>query len=155
MPDFPESLDLEHLFDADIDLAPGERIGATPFGHRSTIIVTGGTIEGPRLRGTMRPGGGDWLLTSGTHNELDVRATIETHDGALIHLWYRGVLKAEPDVMRRVLSGEDVSTREYYFRTTPRFETGDERYAWLNDMVCVAYGWFGPGKVGYRVFGVR
>jgi hypothetical protein len=42
----------------------------------------------------------------------------------------------------------------YYFRTTPRFETGHERYAWLNTLVCVGYGWFGAGAVGYRVFGI-
>jgi len=155
MPDFPDTLELEHLFDAHIDLAPPAQIGETPFGRRSTIIVTGGTIDGPRLHGTVHAGGGDWLLTSGVHNELDVRATIEADDGALIHLWYRGVLRLEPTVAARVFAGEDVSTREYYFRTTPRFETGAEAYAWLNDIVCVGYGWFAPGRVGYRVFGVR
>lgn len=156
MPDFPDTLTTEVLFDADIELAPAEDVGAGPLGRRLIFIVRGGTFDGPRLRGTVRPGGGDWFLSlAGGAGELDVRGTFETHDGALIMVAYHGVLLADDDVTRRSLSGEDVSTREYYFRTTPRFETGDERYAWLNTTVCVGYGWFGPNRVGYRVFAIK
>ena len=78
---------------------------------------------------------------------------METDDGALLLLTYRGVLTFTPEVAGKVLSGQEVDhTKEYYFRTTPRFETGSEKYAWLNALVCVAYGYFGAGKVGYRVF---
>jgi len=156
MPEFPSTIETEHLFDADIELEASEDLKQAPMGRRLIIIVKDGTVEGPRLRGRLRPGGGDWALVQANGAlELDVRATIETHDAALIYLYYRGVLDAPPDVMRRALSGEDVSPSEYYFRTTPRFETGFEQYAWLNKQVCVGVGWFGPGRVGYRVFGVK
>jgi len=156
MPDFPDTLETEVLFDADIGLLPPEDIGAAPYGRRLVFIVSGGSFDGPKLRGTYHAGGGDWYLAlANGAGELDVRATLETHDGALILMTYRGVLSAAPDVVERATSGADVSTREYYFRTAPRFETGDERYAWLNTTVCVAYGWFGPNRVGYRVFGIR
>lgn len=155
MVDFPDTLKLEHLLDAHITLAPPEMAGAGPYGQRSIHVVTGGTFEGPRLRGTVRPGGGDWLLTSESHHELDVRVTFETDDGAMVYIAYRGVLTVTPEVVARVLGGEDVSPSEYYFRTTPRFETGHAKYAWLNPLVTVAYGYIGPGTVGYRVFAVR
>jgi hypothetical protein len=156
MPQFPETLALEFLLDTQIDLAAAEDVGATPFGARSIFIVTGGTFEGPHLRGTVRAGGGDWLLTlPNGAGELDVRITMETDDGALILVTYRGVLDASPAIFARIFAGEDVSPSEYYFRTTPRFETGSEKYAWLNKLVCVATGYPAPGKVGYRIFAVK
>ena len=155
MPRFPDSLTSERLFDAHIDLETPERHGAAPFGRRSVHIVKGGMFEGPRLNGTFRAGGGDWLLSfAGGYNELDVRASMETADGALIYLSYHGVLKVDDDTIQRVMSGEDVDPASYYFRTTPRFETGDERYGWLNTLVTVGYGCFGPAKVSYRVFAI-
>ena len=63
MADFPESIATELLFDTHIDLAPPENIAASPFGSRSIFVVVGGTFEGPRMRGTVRSGGGDWFLT--------------------------------------------------------------------------------------------
>jgi hypothetical protein len=56
--------------------------------------------------------------------------------------------------MRRVLSGEDVSPSEYYFRTTPRFETGDERYAWLTRIQAVGKSVFDGTKLEYEIFEV-
>ncbi len=156
MTTFPETIDVEFLLDAHIDLAPAENVGATPFGARSIFIVTGGTFEGPRLRGTFRPGGGDWLLTlANGAGELDVRITMETDDGALILVTYRGVLDAAPAIFARIFDGEDVSPSEYYFRTTPRFETGSTKYAWLNKLVCIGTGCPAPGKVSYRIFTVK
>lgn len=156
MPEFPDRIETEHLFDARIDLEAPEQVGAGPMGRRSIFIVKSGEFAGPRLRGTVRPGGGDWLLSfAGGYNELDVRGTLETHDGALLYLSYRGVLLLTPEQGRRSAAGETLSPREYYFRTTPRFETGDERYAWLNSTVCVGHGAFGPNEVSYRVFAVK
>ena len=43
---------------------------------------------------------------------------------------------------------------EIYFMTAPRFETGDERYAWLNDLVCVGEGKRLTEGVAYRVYAV-
>ena len=42
-----------------------------------------------------------------------------------------------PDVLARLARGEHVAPSEYYFRTTPRFETAAPRYAWLNSVVAV------------------
>jgi hypothetical protein len=156
MPQLPETIATELLFEAHIDLEPAEAVGDTPFGRRSIHIVKGGTFEGRKLRGTFRPGGGDWLLTlPNGAGELDVRGTMQTDDCALIYISYHGVLDVAPEVVARVFAGEDVSPSEYYFRTTPRFETGSEKYAWLNKTVCIGTGYFGIDKVGYRIFAVK
>ena len=41
-----------------------------------------------------------------------------------------------------------------YYMVTPRFETGDERYAWLNGLVYVAEGKRTAEGVDYRVYSV-
>ncbi len=156
MPQFPDTLSTEHLLDAHITLEPPEQLGQTPFGGRSIFVVRSGVFEGPRLRGTVRPGGGDWFLTlaSGV-GELDVRGTFQTDDGAPIYVSYHGILDVMPEIAARALGGEDVPLSAYYFRTTPRFETGHPAYAWLNALVCVGVGYFGAGTVGYRIFAVK
>jgi len=156
MPELPDALTTEFLFEAHIDLLPPERMGQTPFGGRSVFIVKGGSFEGPKLAGTVHPGGGDWFLTlANGAGELDVRGTLETRDGALILMTYHGILDVKPELVADVFEGKDVIPSAYYFRTAPRFETGDERYAWLNKLVCVGVGWFGINEVGYRVFAIR
>ena len=81
--------------------------------------------------------------------------TVQTDDGALLYVTYGGVLDVQPEVMGRIFSGQDVDISEYYFRTTPRIETGAEQHAWLNKVVCVGVGKAAPGKVAYRVFAIR
>lgn len=154
MPGPPRDIETSFLFEAHIDLEPPERIGETPHGLRAIYMVRGGSFTGPNIRGRVRSGG-DWFLSL-PHGagELDVRGTLETDDGALILMTYHGVIDAAPEIAGRVLAGEDIEPSEYYFRTAPRFETGDERYAWLNKRICVGTGYFALNRVGYRVFEV-
>ena len=69
------------------DLEEAQEIGATPQGNRRIVYVTGGTFEGPKLKGEILPGGGDWVLfrPDGV-GQLDVRATARTDDGDLIYV---------------------------------------------------------------------
>ena len=67
----------ELLYEIAMD-AEIEDLGRTPLGHRRIVRVTGGTFEGPRLRG-------DWLVERADGvRQLDVRITLRTDDGALI-----------------------------------------------------------------------
>jgi hypothetical protein len=98
-------------------LEPAQDVGLTPGGHRRILIVLGGEFSGPRLRGRVLPGGGDRALTrEDDSSRLDVRITLETHDGALIYAHYHGILHAKPDVLRRLRAGETVDPAAYYFR---------------------------------------
>lgn len=154
MPDFAEPR-LEHLCDMHIDLDAPQPIGASPIGSRTIFIVTGGTFDGPRLKGEALPGGGDWAINRSDGGiQLDVRATLKTDDGALIYAQYGGLILATPDVFQRIFSGEDVPLTEYYFYTNPMFQTGSEKYSWLNDRIAIGRGRVRPGAVEYRVWAV-
>lgn len=129
-----------------------QRIGAVPHGTRVTAPITGGHFEGPRLRGTVLPGGGDWTLLRGDGVlELDLRLTLRTDDDALVYMTSFGLRHGPPEVIAALARGETVDPAAYYFRTTPRFESGDARYRWLNHLLAVASGDRRPGGPIYTI----
>jgi hypothetical protein len=146
---------LQFLMEYNVGLRqPFERIGSGPFGTRGVAAKTGGSFSGPRLNGKVLPTGGDWYLVDANGvARLDVRITLETDDGALIYVMYYGIRRKEPDSPPRPADGAD-EYGDMYYMIAPRFETGDERYAWLNDLVCVAEGKGVVGGVAYRVYAV-
>ena len=125
-----------------VTVAAAQNIGAVPHGTRRTVPLSGGSFEGPRLRGTVLPGGSaDWLLLRADGVlELDLRATLRTDDGALVSMRSFGLRHGPPEVIAAVARGEVVDPATYYFRTTPRFETAHPAYAFLNRLVAVARG---------------
>lgn len=134
-------MDARLLMMLQVVVAAPQRIGAGPHGTRVTAPIADGHFEGPRLRGKVLPGGGDWtLLRSDGVLELDLRVTLETDDGALIHMASFGLRQGPPEVLAALARGERVDPSTYYFRTTPRFETGHPRYAFLNRLLAVASG---------------
>ena len=147
---------LEHLYDMHADLEAPQVLAGTPAGVRQIFIVKGGWIEGPRIKGKLLPGGGDWaLVRSDGAVQLDVRATLQTDDGALIYGTYGGLIVAEPAVFGRLLQAEDVPLDEYYFYTNPMFQTGAAQYAWLNRLIAIGRGKVVPGGVEYRVWAIE
>jgi hypothetical protein len=149
-------LNLQPLFQAEITLAPPQELGDTPLGRRRIIGITGGRFSGERLSGRVLAGGADWqVIRADGVADLDARYTFETSDGALIYVRNRGYRHGPPEVLKKLASGEPVDPSQYYMRTTPRFETGDARYAWLNRIVCVATGARRPAAVELEVFEVK
>ena len=151
-PKFGVSTELlyEISMDAEID-----DLGPTPLGHRRIVRVTGGTFEGPRLRGSVLPGGGDWLVERADGvRQLDVRITLSTDDGALIYAHYPGLFHAAPGIMDRLLRGDPVDPLEYYFRTAPMFETAAQKYAGLNRVLAVGIGRRTSRQVCYTVYAI-
>ena len=133
----PAPLKTEFLMDAIFDVA-------TPLtvGPRRIVPVTGGTFEGPKLKGTALGGGGDWILARPDGvSELSVRVTLKTDDDQLINLTYRGLLFAPKG-------------GELYLRTTPIFETGSPKYDWLNKIIAIGVGKTVPGKAAYSIYQV-
>jgi hypothetical protein len=51
-----------------------------------------------------------------------------------------GLRHGPPEVMTALSRGESVDPSSYYFRTTPRFETGHPKYAFLNRLLAVSSG---------------
>ncbi len=148
--------ELVHEFSYHADLE-GSMVGPGPFGTRVFAHVVSGTVEGDRLKGTLAPTGGDWLLIgSDGWGRADVRIQMLTHDGAVIYAQYLGLLEITPAI-GAILGGGGEATEfeDQYFRTAPRLETGDERYAWVNTSLFVAEGRLTPGPaVDYRVYRV-
>lgn len=149
-----DRLPVEHLADFSVDLHPAQLI-PTRTGVRMTFIVRRGTVAGPKLRGELLPGGGDWLIVGEDQiGRIDVRATIRTHDDALIHYTARGVIKIPADGLARLAAAERIPFADSYVRTTPQFETSDERYDWLNGVVAVGYNELAPDHIDYRIYRV-
>lgn len=132
---------LEPLFRAEITLAPPQELGEAPLGRRRIIPITGGRFRGERLAGRVLSGGADWQIVRGDGvAQLEARYTLETDDGALVYVRNVGLRHGPPEVLARIAAGDAVDPSLYYMRATPSFETGAERYRWLNRLVCVATG---------------
>ncbi|PYR39051.1 MAG: DUF3237 domain-containing protein [Acidobacteria bacterium] len=133
-----DTLKSEFLFDVVFDVS-------TPFnlGSRQIVPVTGGTFAGPKLKGTAFSGGGDWIVRrSDGASVLNVRATLKTDDDQLIYMSYDGIL----------YTPAGAKPGEFYWRTTPKFETASPKYEWLTRIVAVGVGRPVPGKAAYRIF---
>ena len=140
----PETyLAVEPLFTINIATAAPVTIPDGPQGGRMFIGVSGGSFEGERLRGSVLAGsGGDYLtLRPSGSMKIDVRLVLTTDDGASVLMTYEGVGATDAD--------------GFGLRTAPLFETGDARYAWLNDVQAVAVGELTAEGVVYHVYALR
>src|SRR5437868_14773308 len=115
-------MDSRLLMMLQVKVAGAQKIGPVPHGTRLTAPITDGHFEGPRLRGKVLPGGGDWTLLRGDGVlELDLRLTLETDDGALIHMTSLGRRHGAPQAVPALTPGRRVETPTDNFRSTPRF----------------------------------
>lgn len=144
-----------HLFTLSLEVDSSMTdVGETPYGRRRIATVKGGRFEGKELKGVVLPApGGDWLLQRRDGIlMLDVRLSLKTHDDHLIYMHYRGMRHGPAWVIEQLNKGEKVDPSQYYFRTTPWFETASEKYRFLNRIVCVATGRRDPTGPVYEVF---
>lgn len=135
------AIELIPLGTADVGISP-IMLPETPSGTRVVVEITSVDCRGERLRAKLKGvAAADWAVVSPTGIGLmDVRLTLETDDGALIYVSYNG---------RVDLSGGLDGATAY---TAPRFETGDERYAWLNKIQAVAKGVINGGVLRYELY---
>jgi hypothetical protein len=149
-------LKLEALLRAEISLAPAQELGEAPLGRRRIIPITGGRFRGERLSGRVLPGGADWqVVCADGLAQLEARYTLETDDGALVYVRNVGLRHGPPGILAKLAAGAPVDPSLYYMRTTPSFETGAERYRWLNRIVCVASGARRKDSVELDVYEVK
>jgi Protein of unknown function (DUF3237) len=83
---------------------------------------------------------------------LDVRLVLKTADNSLIGMTYQGIRYGSPDIIARIDQGESVDPGEYYFRTSPRFETASESYDWVIRITSVGLGYRTAAAVIYSIF---
>src|SRR5690554_915241 len=119
--DEPPAPSLEFAFEEVVELGQAIPLGATPLGSRNIIPITGGTFEGPGIKGTIIPGGWDWQLARADGcTEIEADYMIQTDDGVVINVINIGVLCPPRE------------GRPSPVRTQPRFEAPIGKYDWLN-----------------------
>lgn len=144
---------LEPLLRMSVTLGKRYPIGNIPKGKRNVWMLAGGKVEGPRIRGTVAPVGGEFeLIDSDGIYHIDVRMVIVTDDGANIFVQYFGIANTTPDVLERYRRQETVDFGETYFCTQPRFETSHPKYAWLNHAMAITEGRATPDGVEYLMY---
>jgi hypothetical protein len=77
----------ELAFTIHVQIGPVQQIGQIPAGGARVIPITGGSFEGPRIKGTVMPGGADWQITRPDGvTELRAHYGLKTDDGAIIQV---------------------------------------------------------------------
>jgi hypothetical protein len=122
---------------------------------RANYVIREGVVSGDRLNGELVAGGGDWVVVGSDQiARLSVRATIRTDDGELVFVTNTGRIDLRDGIAERLLAGERLGPADFYARSCPLFETGSERYAWLNSVVTVALNGLAPDHVDYEIYEV-
>lgn len=149
--------EMEYLFTYHATLQPPVVVCPADGGDiRINFYVTGGEIWGPRLQGKLLPIGGDWLtLRPDGMAVLDVRAVLESHDGAHIDVSYNGLIDMGVDGYAKFLKGEIPAAVKIH--AAPRMRTAHPSYTWLNrlQMINIGEGRLQQNEVTYDVYALR
>jgi Protein of unknown function (DUF3237) len=148
-------------FDVELDLDRQESLGRFPDGARinlysrqdlSRVYNVGreSTVPGdgrPSITGKINWGGDQAVLRDDDIGSCNIRLSIQTDDGAVIHMTYRLFGYLGPGGVERVLSGKggdrfgtEDSPFDVPIITSPRFQTTDPTYAWINDLQGIGFG---------------
>lgn len=117
-------------------------VGTTAHGVRKIIPITGGTFEGPKLKGVVLNGGADYQFanTENTRTEIEAIYTIKTEDSVLIHIRNVGLVNKNAAVIK-------------YFTTALKFEApSDSKYDWMNNAIFISKGVPAKGYVSIQVW---
>ena len=122
---------MEFALQLKVTLGDAYSCGETQHGRRTIIPITGGTFEGPHIKGTIINGGADYQIANTAINRTELEAIycIKTDDGVIIHVRNRGIIS----------NGKDAEGNPtFYFKAAPQFEApADSKYAWLNNALFV------------------
>ena len=137
-----ETPQLEFVMQLHVTLDQPYSVGEIPNGRRTVIPITGGTFEGPLLKGTIINGGADYQLASKEGNRTQIEAiySIKTDDGVYIHVRNCGIICNDKDAN---------GNPSFYFRAAPKFEApADSKYGWLNNALFICAPTFSPDFKG-------
>lgn len=148
-----DTVSLDHEFTYRTSVIGPEEVGTGPFGMRQYYAMRDGVVSGARISGTTAGDGSDWMLV-GTDGyvRMDARIQIKTTDGALICVHYFGPAEFNERLRNAMAAGEATRFEEQRIRTHWLLESGDERYAWVNQCVMVGEGRFTPDAEGVAGF---
>ena len=124
----------EFAFSVQVTLQPKIALGAlTKGGDRYFVQILDGHFEGPRIKGKVLPGGGDWAhIRPDGVMDFDARYNLQADDGTFIYLQNRGFRWGSAEVMAKLARREPVDPSEYYMRVSPSFEVRQGPHDWLS-----------------------
>ena len=141
--------ELEYVMELKVTCDAAFSCGKTSRGERVVIPITGGTFEGPQIKGVVLSGGADYQYVDAEHgrNEVEAIYCIRTDDGVNIHIRNCGL----------IVTGKDANGNpQFYFRTAPKFDAPyDSKYAWLNNAIFVCTPGFGQGYISLKIWKVN
>ena len=150
--------EMEYVTSYIATLSEPEVIGPVAERLRLNVYVTGGTVDGSKLKGKILPAGADWLTirTDGV-GVLDARVTIQTEDDALMYAYYRGVADLGPDGYKNFLEGAPPPPDGISLRTNPWFQTAHPKYQWMTRGLFLNVGkaYLDKGKVSYDTYQLK
>jgi len=119
--------------------------------------MTEGTLTGDRINATIAMPGGDWnVVGTDRFGRPDVRVQFVTDDGAVVLLHYTGLVERTDNFNKAAESGEATGWEDQYMRMFMTFDTGAERYAWLNQHLFIAEGRLaGPSEIEYAIYQIK
>ena len=119
--DYPR---VELVYTANVTVSPLETVGKTYQGTQRIIPITGGTFQGPRIKGIIVPGSADWnLLRNDGANSVEAYYFLRTDDGVILKIINKGTFPA-------LAAGDPAASRPRF--TIPVFEAPAGKYEWLN-----------------------
>lgn len=144
----PEAPKLEFVMQLNVNLGQTFTLGKTSQGTRTVIPITGGTFDGPYMKGKILSGGADYQMADEAgYTHLEAIYCIQTDDGTYIHVRNTGIISLAPDEHGNV---------QYYFKAAPKFEApNDGKYGWLNRAIFVCQPGEGTGGITLNVWKVE
>ncbi|MCW8098429.1 DUF3237 domain-containing protein [Streptomyces tauricus] len=145
---------LTYAFEIRAQVAESHHIGHGDGERTEFTPITGGSVDGPRLKGTVLAGGGDWSNTRGPICELEARYLIRADDGAVIDITNRGYYHEGGDSPEQYDGALRTAEAGTYFRTSPVFRTDAPAHRWLAATVFVGLAREEDGHIVIRCYAV-
>lgn len=147
------SIDLAYEFTYRTAVVGPHEVGQGPFGVRQHYELADGVVEGPRLSARSVDSGADWMLSGADgFMRMDARVQLLTGDGAVLLARYHGPAESNARLQAAIAGGEPTDFEEQRIRTWWELESGDPRYAWVNQTVFVGEARFQPTESGQPGF---
>lgn len=114
----------EYVFTIYATISDALTVGETARGQIRAIPITGGEVQGSKIKGRVVPGGADWQRTRPDGvTEIEATYAIQLDDGTVIKVVNRGLIdRNSPEANR-------------YFRTAIHFDAPKGPHQWLNEAI--------------------
>ncbi len=140
--------EFEFLYYIEVTCGAPITVGNSGTGVLNIIPITGGTFDGPRMRGSVLNMGADWNTTlSNGVGRVNTRYALKTDDNAVISLSTDGYFTFPVEEIKKLISNQPTDPEKYYFRQHLFFETSAEKYSWLNSIAAFAVIGLKSGRV--------